>query len=213
MINLLNTIIIMILVLNLFALGMKRIISVIRVIALQGILLGMLPLIMHEHIVISQIISAAAAIGLKGMIIPFIMRRALRDAKIKHEVEPLVGLVPSIILGAIVTAVSFFISSQMFSVNEEHERMIISASITTILVGFILLVTRYKAISQVMGYLVLENGIFIFSLLLMVAIPLVVEMGMLLDLFVSIFIISIITNHINQAFSSLDTRQLTSLKE
>jgi len=60
---------------------------------------------------------------------------------------------------------------------------------------------------------VLENGIYIFSLLLVEAIPLVVEMGMLLDLFVSIFVVSIITNHINKAFSTLDTRMLATLKE
>jgi len=81
------------------------------------------------------------------------------------------------------------------------------------LIGFILLTTRVKALSQVLGYLVLENGIYLFSLLLVEAIPLVVEMGMLLDLFVTIFIISIITNHINRAFSSLDTRKLATLKE
>lgn len=211
--NLLNSIIILILILNLFALGMKRLVSVIRIIAFQGILLGIVPLILHSHITIPQIISSAAAILLKGIVIPMIMFKALRDVKIKHEVEPLIGFVPSIIIGALVTAVTFFITSQVFKSDVGHERMLVSASITTIIVGFILLITRYKAISQVMGYLVLENGIYIFSLLLLIAIPLVVEMGMLLDLFVSIFIISIITNHINKAFSSLDTRQLSSLKE
>ncbi len=90
---------------------------------------------------------------------------------------------------------------------------IIPTSIATILAGFILLTTRYKALSQVLGYLVLENGIYIFSLLLLEGIPFVVEMGMLLDLFVSVFIVSIITNHINRAFSSLDTRVLVSLRE
>ena len=87
------------------------------------------------------------------------------------------------------------------------------ASLATVLVGFIILVTRFKALSQVVGYLVLENGIFIFGMLLIEAIPLVIEMGVLLDLFVGIFVISIITNHINRAFSSMDTRRLVSLKE
>ena len=91
--------------------------------------------------------------------------------------------------------------------------LIIPASIATVLVGFIILISRFKAISQVLGYLVLENGIYIFGMLLIEAIPLVVEMGMLLDLFVGVFVISIITNHINQAFSSMDTRRLVSLKE
>jgi hydrogenase-4 component E len=211
--NLLYGLLVMILALNLFALGNRSILNVIRIIAFQGILLGILPLILHEQLTLSQIIASLAAISLKGVVIPAIMTRALRDAKIKREVEPLVGFLPSIVLGALVTGMTFLLSNQVLSGSNGHERMIIPASVTTVLVGFILLVTRYKAITQVMGYLVLENGIYIFSLLLVVAIPLVVEMGMLLDLFVSVFIISIITNHINQAFSSLDTRRLTTLKE
>ena len=75
------------------------------------------------------------------------------------------------------------------------------------------LITRFKALTQIMGYLVLENGIFIFGMLLIEAMPLVVEMGVLLDLFVAIFVICIIVNKINQAFSSMDTRRLVSLKE
>jgi hydrogenase-4 component E len=211
--NLLYGLLVVILALNLFALGNRSILNVIRIIAFQGILLGVLPLIMHEQLTFSQVFASLAAISLKGVIIPAIMTRALRDAKIKREVEPLVGFLPSIILGALVTGMTFLLFNQILSESDGHERMIIPASVTTVLVGFILLVTRYKAITQVMGYLVLENGIYIFSLLLVVAIPLVVEMGMLLDLFVSVFIISIITNHINQAFSSLDTRRLTTLKE
>ena len=71
---------------------------------------------------------------------------------------------------------------------------------------------RLKAISQVLGYLVLENGVFIFGLLLLEAMPLMVEMGVLLDLLVAIFVMGIILNHINREFSSLDTRQLSTLK-
>jgi len=80
-------------------------------------------------------------------------------------------------------------------------------------VGFILLTTRFKALTQAVGYLVLENGIFIFGLLLVDVMPLVVEMGVLLDLFVGIFVIAIIVKHINRAFSSTDTSRLVSLKE
>ncbi|PKL08603.1 MAG: hypothetical protein CVV51_08150 [Spirochaetae bacterium HGW-Spirochaetae-7] len=141
------------------------------------------------------------------------MIKALRDVMIKREVEPLIGLLPSTILGAVITATVFLVSSRMQALDQHAASLIIPTSITTVLIGFILLTTRYKALSQVLGYLVLENGIYIFSLLLVEAIPLVVEMGMLLDLFVSVFIVSIITNHINKAFSSLDTRKLSSLKE
>lgn len=211
--NVFDGILVMILALNLLALGSRSIMSVIRLIAFQGFLLGVLPLIMHTGISVTQVIAAVAAVAIKGSLIPIVMIRAMENAQIKREVEPLLGFVSSIILGAIVTGLVFLLCNQLLAGGRGFERMIIPSSITTVLVGFILLITRYKAITQVMGYLVLENGIYIFSLLLLEAIPLVVEMGMLLDLFVSVFIISIITTHINATFSSLDTRRLTTLRE
>lgn len=213
MIDLLNTILVIVLVMNLFALGTSRILAVIRIVAAQGELLGILPLLMHESLTLPVVVAAVAAVGLKGIVIPSIMMRALRDAQIKREVEPLIGLLPSIILGALATAFALLFSGQLTLSDSSTSSLIVPASISTALVGFILLTTRYKAISQAVGYLVLENGIFIFGMLLIEALPLVVEMGMLLDLFVGVFVISIIANHINRAFSSMDTRRLVSLKE
>jgi hydrogenase-4 component E len=211
--ELLNALYIVILALNLFALGSSRIISAIRVVALQGVLLGALAILKHDHVSFDVILSAAAAIALKGVVIPLIMIKAMRDVKIKKEAEPLVGLLPSIILGALGTAAVFIIYGYASAGGQGEASLIIPTSIATVLSGFLLLTTRYKALSQVLGYLVLENGIYIFGLLLIEAVPMVVEMGMLLDLFVSVFIVSIIANHINRAFSSLDTRKLSSLKE
>ena len=90
---------------------------------------------------------------------------------------------------------------------------IVPAALSTTLTGFLILTTRVKAITQVVGYLVLENGIFIFGLLLADAMPLMVEAGALLDLLVGTFVMGIVINHISREFSSLDTSRLTSLKE
>lgn len=79
--------------------------------------------------------------------------------------------------------------------------------------GFILLTTRRKALTQVAGYLVLENGIFIMGLTLIEAIPFFVEIGVLLDLLVGIFVMGIIILQINREFASLDTSRLSNLKE
>ncbi len=211
--ELLNIFYVIILILNLFALGNSRILSIIRIVAVQGIILGILPILIEHHFSPTMLFTSGAAIILKGFVIPLIMMKALRDAQIKREVEPILGFLPSIIIGALVTALVFFISGKFKTVGQFGGSFLIPTSFATVIIGFILLITRFKAISQVLGYLVLENGIYIFSLLLIEAIPIVVEMGMLLDLFVSIFVISIITNHINKAFSSLDTRNLSSLKE
>jgi hydrogenase-4 component E len=213
MTNLLNAILVIVLVMNLFALGTSRILSVIRTVAAQGALLGVIPLLVHEHLTVQAVLAAVAAIVLKGIVIPAIMIRALRDAQIKREVEPLIGLLPSIILGALATAFALLFAGQLPLADHHDGALLVPTSIATVLVGFILLTTRFKALSQAVGYLVLENGIFIFGMLLIEAMPLVVEMGVLLDLFVGIFVICIIVNHINRAFSSMDTRRLVSLKE
>lgn len=213
MTDLLNAVLVLILAMNLFILGTSRMNAVIRTVATQGILLGIVPLLIHQHLTIPVTLTIVVAVLIKGLFIPSIMVRALRDAKIKREVEPLIGLLPSIILGALATAFALLITGQLPLAAEHHDTLLVPTSIATVFVGFILLVTRYKAISQVIGYLVLENGIFIFSMLLIEAMPLIVELGVLLDLFVGIFVICIIINHINQAFSSLDTRRLVSLKE
>jgi len=213
MTDLLNAILVVVLVLNLLVLGTSRILAVIRSVALQGALLGLIPLLVHEQLSARVLLVSAAAIALKGVAIPAIMTRALRDAQIKREVEPLIGLLPSMILGALATAFAMLLAAQLPLVERHAEGLLVPTSVATVLVGFILLTTRWKALSQVVGYLVLENGIFIFGMLLVEAMPLVVEMGVLLDLFVGIFVICIIVNHINQAFATIDTRRLVVLKE
>ena len=211
--NLLNSLLVIVLMLNLFTLGTSRIISVIRTVAIQGALLGLLPLVLHEHLSLTTILTIIPTIALKGAVIPGMMIHALRDVKIKREVEPLIGLQPSVILGALGTVFALLFADQLPLAAQHAGALIVPAAIATVLTGFILLITRFKALTQVMGYLVLENGIFIFGMLLVEAMPLVVEMGVLLDLFVAIFVICIIVNQINHAFASMDTRRLVSLKE
>ena len=208
-----NALLVLVLVLNLFALGTSRIQSVIHIVAAQGALLGVITLCVHESPGLAVILSASAAILIKGILIPGIMVRSLRAADIKREVEPFIGFLPSILIGAVATAAALLLTPALAEGAGDAPSLLIPASFSTVLVGFVILVSRYKAVTQSLGYLVLENGIFIFGMLLVEAIPLVVEMGMLLDLFVGIFVISIITNHINRAFSSMDTRRLVALKE
>jgi hydrogenase-4 component E len=90
--------------------------------------------------------------------------------------------------------------------------LLATSSFATVLTGFIVLTTRMKAITQVLGYLILENGIFIFGLLLLEAMPFLVEVGVLLDLFVAIFVMGIIINHISREFASVSTERLSTLK-
>lgn len=209
----LNTTLVVLIMINLSILGTSRIRAVIRMVAMQGVLLGMISLFVHPPLTISLVATSLVAVIIKAVVIPAIMMRALRDARIKREMEPLVGFLPSFFLGAVATGAALLFAGRLPLENAHFSSLLVPTSFATILIGFILLITRRKAISQVIGYLVLENGIFIFGLLLTETMPLAVELGVLLDLFVGIFVIGIILNHINQTFSSLDTRKLISLKE
>lgn len=209
----LNALLVLALALNLFALGTSRIVTVIKVVSLQGLLLGLMPLVMEEHLTVTAAASAGVAILLKGVAIPRMLMRAMRDVQIQREIEPLIGFLPSMLLGALATGFALLFAASLPLVGEHTTPLLVPASLATIFAGFILLTTRVKAITQIMGYLVLENGIYIFGMLLVGAMPLVVELGVLLDLFVAVFVICIIVNHINRTFSSLDTRLLSTLKE
>ena len=212
-VSLINLLLVGILLLNLFMLGTSRIRALIQAAALQGVVLGVVPLLIGSHSHWNAALIAIATIVLKGSVIPRMLRRALREAQIKREVEPLIGFVPSMLLGAAGTLLSIGLAAGLPLEPQHRELLIVPASFSTVLTGFLLLTTRIKAITQAIGYLVLENGIFIFGMLLVEAMPFLVEIGVLLDLFVGIFVVSIIIHHINREFASLDTRRLSSLKE
>ena len=209
----LNGLLVFVLLLNLYGLGTSRIRALINAAALQGVALGIMPLLAHGHLTVLAGFIAIATVLLKGALIPQVLLKALRDAQIKREVEPIVGFLPSMLLGALGTAGSIALAGRLPLPQAHAQTLIVPAAFSTVFTGFLLLTTRIKAITQVIGYLVLENGIFIFGLLLLDAMPFLFELGVLLDLFVAIFVISIIIHHINREFASLDTRRLSALKE
>jgi hydrogenase-4 component E len=199
--------------LNLLALGSSRLPALIRAMSAQGVILGVMPVFM-EHAVDWRVgLIAMATIAGKGLVIPALLRRAMRTANIDRELEPLIGFVPSLLLGA-GGAIAALAVAQMLPLLPEHAgTLLVPGALATVLTGFILLTGRTKAIAQVCGYLILENGIYLFGLLLIEAMPLLVEAGVLLDVTVGVFIIGIIVDRIQRAFDSLDTRKLTALRE
>ena len=207
-----DQILVFVMLINFLALGSSRMNVAIRAVALQGVALGILPGIMHAFSWHLLTITTGILLA-KGVAIPWLLIGAMRRAEIRREVEPIIGYIPSLVIGAITTALAFVFATKLPLAPEHLGLLFIPASIATLLTGFIVLTTRRKAISQVIGYLILENGIFIFGLLLTEAMPVMVEAGALLDLLVGIFVMGIIINHINREFSSIDTSRLTALKE
>ncbi|HEY0946409.1 MAG TPA: hydrogenase [Opitutaceae bacterium] len=199
--------------LNLLALGSSRLPSIIRAMSLQGVALGVMPLLMEHHFDWRVALVALATMAGKGLLIPALLRRAMRAANIEREVEPFIGFVPSLLLGAGGTIAALALAQALPLLPEHAGSLLVPGALASVLTGFVLLIGRAKAISQVCGYLILENGIYLFGLLLIHTTPLLVEAGILLDLTVGVFVIGIIVDRIQRAFDSLDTRKLTVLRE
>lgn len=202
-----------VLLLNFLMLGTSRLNAAIHFAAMQGVLLGMALFVAHGQTSSRVFVLSIATVALKGLAIPAILRRATRNVSIRREIEPFIGFTASLVLGALATGLSLVFSRSLPLLDEHAGGLIVPASFATVLTGFLVLTTRRKAITQVVGYLTLENGIFIFGLTLVEAIPFLVEIGVLLDLFVAVFVMGIIMDHIQREFSSLSTEHLTSLRE
>jgi hydrogenase-4 component E len=201
------------LALNFFVLGVSQLRSVIQAVALQGVLLGAVPLLLPAEVGVRTVLLVGAIVVLKGAIVPTLLFRAMRDVNIQREVEPLVGFIPSLFLGAVGTALALLFARTLPLLPEHGSSLLVPAALSTALTGFLLLTTRRKAILQVLGYLLLENGIFVFGTLLLEAMPALVEVGVLLDLFTGVFVMGIILNHINREFTSVSAESLTEVEE
>jgi hydrogenase-4 component E len=208
-----DPILVVVLLLNFVALGASRLRTLIQAVAVQGILLGFMIVMAHGSFMIWVALMAGATVALKGVVIPRMLFHAVREVVIRREVEPIVGFVASLFLGAVGTALALLFSKTLPIAHDHMSSLVVPASLSTVLTGFLILTTRSKAITQVVGYLILENGVFIFGLLLMEAIPFLVELGVLLDLFVAIFVMGIIIHKISREFSSVSTSMLSELKE
>jgi hydrogenase-4 component E len=204
---------VVVLLLNLVALGVSRLRAVIQAAAVQGGLLGIMALIVHQEFGVRVVLLATATVAVKAVVIPRLLLYAMREVAVRHEVEPLVGFLPSLLLGAVGTGLALAFARTLPLRPEQFGTLLVPASFATVFTGFLILTTRRKAISQAVGYLVLENGVFLFGLLLLEALPFLVEMGVLLDLLAGTFVMGIIIYHVNREFASMSTDHLSALKE
>jgi hydrogenase-4 component E len=206
---------ILVVVIDLFTLASSRLNAAIRAVALQGALLSLLPVLLASAAaeIAHVFVLALGALAIKALFIPWLMFRAIREAAIRREVEPIIGYVPSMILGGLGLAASFAFSGSLPLPSPEKHAFLVPTALATVWCGLLLVVSRKKAVSQVLGFLMLENGVFVFGLLLSDVMPVMVEAGVLLDLLAAVFVMGIVMFHIHREFSSLDTEKLTALKD
>jgi hydrogenase-4 component E len=210
--SLADQLLVFVLLINILILGTHRTQVAIRAIASQGVALGCLPLLLaaaNSHLLAITLIVIMA----KGVCIPRLLLGAMRKVDFGEDVTPFLGYSGNIIAGALVTLLAFVFADHLPLAPQHRGLLLVPAALATCLAGFIALASRRKAINQVVGYLLLENGIFIFGLLLTETMPLMVEAGALLDLIAGIFVMGIIINQISREFSSIDTSRMTTLRE
>jgi hydrogenase-4 component E len=205
---------ILVLVIDLFVLASSRLRAGIRAVAAQGGLLAILPVALASDATEVRHVAALSlgALLVKGLAIPWLLARATRESTVSREAAPLVGFVPTLVLGALGIGVAVALASDL-PLPVPGPSLLVPTAIGTMWTGLLLLVSRRKAVGQVLGFLVVENGVFVFGLLLSDFMPAMVEVGVLLDLFAAVFVMAIVMYDIQRTFSSLDTEKLSSLKD
>jgi len=209
----LELITVLLLLANLAMLGLSELGACVRTVALQGILLGIFTLIVHaDGLSARMIVLSILSIGLKGFVFPYLLLRSIREAGVRREVEPFVGYVASIVAGLAMLAASMWMAALIPAPRAAMAPFQIPVALSTIFTGLFLVISRRKALNQVIGYLVFESGIYMFGITAVGEIPFLIEFGVLLDVFVAVFVMGIAMNHINREFDHIDADQLSSLK-
>jgi hydrogenase-4 component E len=199
---------------NLGLLGSSRLQGCIRLLAGQAVLLGLLPMLAGWHeLGLRVVLLSLGGTLLKAGVLPWLLRRAVREAGVQHEVEPLVGFTTSLVIGVLLLGLALHLASRLPLPDAYDAGFLVPAALFTIMTGLFLVVGRVKAIMQVLGYLAMENGIYAFGLAFAIEEPLLVETGVLLDVFVAVFVMGITMYRISREFDHIDTDRLSALKD
>lgn len=189
----------------------------VRAVGFQGAVLAVLPLTLWGapagartvHLVLMSL----GTFAIKAVLVPALLLRTIRKTEVRREVEPYVSLHASALIAGVLVALSFWLSHLLPLPSPAPTPLLAPVAFASIFLGFFVVVSRKKAITQVVGYLMLENGIFIFGQSLAPEIPFVVELGLLLDLLVGVFVFGITIHHIRRAFDDISVDALASLKD
>jgi hydrogenase-4 component E len=202
---------------NFAVLGTSRVTACVRMLAVQGALLGVLSVVVQPPVSFHSLALGAGTVAIKALALPWFLRWAMREAAVRREVEPAIGYMASLLLGAVVVGLSFAVAGRLpgasVGADPNGGGLLVPVALATLLSGLLVLITRSKAVTQVVGYLMLENGVYLFGLTLVERISFLVEVGVLLDVFVGVFIMGIVVFHINREFDSISSANLVELKE
>jgi len=212
--NIVDLIVVVIILTNFLLLGAGWLKASVRIVALQGFALGLLPLCVHQDgLTIRLTIIAALVITLKGIVFPRLLMRSLRELSSVRAITYYVGPVLSLLIGILVLSSSLWWGYVLPLPEQTGYRLVIPMVFFTIVTGLFLIVSRKQALMQIIGYLALENGIYAFGIFFAQTESMLIEIGILLDVFIGVFIMGIMVFHISREFDNIETSQLSTLKD
>ncbi len=195
-------------------LAQRRVLSLINLFTLQGLTLFVSTAIVaystqQPHLYTS----AGLTLVLKVMVLPYVLHRLIRKLSVKWDVETLINIPTIMLAGIVLVVVAFNVAQPISQLSGTVMRATIGIALACVLLSFLMMITRSKAVTQVIAFLAMENGLFFAATSATYGMPLVVEFGIALDLLVGVVIFGVFFFQIRQQFDSLDIRQMEKVRE
>ena len=204
----------LLLLLSFAMLSQRRIVSLVTLLAVQGGVLTAATLLLawrtgHTHLYFS----AALTLVLKVLFLPWLLHRLIRRLEVYWDSEPLLDISGTLLAGILVVVFAFGLAQPITHLASTSMRNAIGIAIAVVLLAFLMMITRRKAMSQVIGFLSMENGLFFGAMSATYGMPMVVELGVALDVLVAVLVLGVFFFQIREQFDSLDLHHLERLSE
>jgi hydrogenase-4 component E len=212
--QLLNTFAALLLLSSFAMLSQRRVVTMVNLLALQGVLLGSATLLLawrtgNHHLYAS----AAMTLSLKALFLPWLLHRLIRRLGVYWDSEPLLNIPGTMLVGLLIVIFAFGLAQPIAALATTSTRSSIGIAVAVVLLAFLTMITRRKAMSQVVGFLSMENGLFFGAMSATYGMPMIVELGVALDVLVAMLVLGVFFFQIREQFDSLDLHHLESLKE
>jgi hydrogenase-4 component E len=193
--------------------GQKALFTAIRLYGLQSLLLGGVALAMaigdqRPHL----FASAALTVGIKGVLIPWFLMRVIDRIGIHREIEPYVNIPSSLLVCLGLTVVGYRVSAGLAEGLPGPAHHVIGVALSVVLMGLFLMVSRRKAVTQILALLVVENAVFLVAFGATTGMPLVVELGISFDVIMAVLVLGVLVHRIADRFDSMDVSRLSNLR-
>lgn len=212
--QILNLLAATLLLLTFAMLSQRRILSLIHLFTLHGATLVASALVVAYVTNDSHLyFSAGLTFVLKVVLIPWILHKLILRLNIKWDVEPLINVPATMLIGIVLVIIAFNLAMPVAKLSSSIARGTLGIALACILLAFMMMITRFKAVPQVIGFLTMENGLFFAATAATNGMPMIVELGIALDVLVGILILGVFMFQIREQFDNLDIHNLEKLKE